>query len=826
MSIERAMVAQWQSRAMAGEVRSLIAREMMKGCAPALATVPVSLEPPFVSLAGALRPEPGEEVEAFRPEAIAALASLTRLPIWPHPDEDSLWRRSESFLKQLSDVERRVGFEIVANGEGAECVLLCGKLDAEVVATAFAGQFPKSTVSEDPAAALARACSQTCQALVLRDYSPAPPYTQLLTGHHELKTSPLRAFLAGAARLPSNMFAFYQCLFQPAAPWHNWHHNVETLVNLEYRLKRASGVAVWERYARDDPSDALLQKSKEVVAKAHSDKPFFFTAVRVGIIGERVDKRMLAPVASFMSLYRRGGRGLEHLSVDDYGTVLPRHVLPSMLLHGATYRPGFLTNSLELASLVHLFPVKDLADALVPIRLPTIETLPVRGDSLSEGTLIGVCNVAGTPHPVCIPKEARRRSTHIIAASGMGKSTVIQRMALQDMEGGSAVIVIDAHGDTVRDLLRVIPRRHHARCIYLDFGDPDWIPIWNPLILPPGADVYRLADNLVSCFRRVFQDWGARLEHVIRNGIIGLSYLESACLADLYTLTRRKSQAGERLRKQIVSAARDETVRAFWDEDFPVDYRSFELQSPRHKISKIYSGGEALRLMFSQSENRISLAKVMDEGMILLVDLSSLGQEVLRAMGGVLLELILVATVSRAGSNRDREGVSLFIDESHLFVSADAIENLLTQARKFGVDLCLAHHLLRQFDSAKVSALSMAGCTIIGRIDRHDGNHFAKDLRGVVEPADLTRLEPFEMVVRTDKEVVRVRTSAPPAPSADACPETILRRSRERYYRRAAQLRWELAKQQSHGRERFVDLGRPENEAATRVGEPEYDDHL
>lgn len=100
----------------------------------------------------------------------------------------------------------------------------------------------------------------------------------------------------------------------------------------------------------------------------------------------------------------------------------------------------------------------------------------------------------------------------------MGKSTLLEHMVLHDLDRCHGVAVLDPHGDLVQRLLRLIPEQHVERTIFFDPGDPDWVPLWNPLSLSVGQDISRTADDLVAGIKSIVYGWGDRLEHLLRHG--------------------------------------------------------------------------------------------------------------------------------------------------------------------------------------------------------------------------------------------------------------------------------------------------------------------
>jgi hypothetical protein len=255
----------------------------------------------------------------------------------------------------------------------------------------------------------------------------------------------------------------------------------------------------------------------------------------------------------------------------------------------------------------------------------------------------------------------------------MGKSTVIVNIFLQDIKAGQGAALIDIHGDLVHQAIEIIPPEHYPRCIFFDPGDPEGIPLWNPLALTTDCIIHRQANNLVASFKRVFTGWGDRLEHVLRNGNIGLSFIpEPSTLLDLYSLVRQGGKENERLREAIIASTADGPVRQFWAEDFKKDYRKSDLQAPRHKLSKLVSAG-TVSLMLSQSQNRIDFRRIMNQGQILLVDLSSIGGEVAEILGNFMLTLMLATALGR---NKTPEANSP-TRTSNMTKSSRKTENLL-----------------------------------------------------------------------------------------------------------------------------------------------------
>jgi len=263
---------------------------------------------------------------------------------------------------------------------------------------------------------------------------------------------------------------------------------------------------------------------------------------------------------------------------------------------------------------------------------------------------------------------------------------------------------------------------------------------------------------------------------------------------DIYNLLRLRTPESEQLRERILAVVQDDPVKKFFETDYLKYYTESDLRTPKHTVAKLLSAGN-VSLMLSQPESLIDLRQIMDEGMILLVDLSDLGDEVREILGSLILASLFMSALGRSRTTSEKAmPFSVFIDGSHLYVSPDTIENIIMQGRRFGINLCLAHQYLKQFQTERTDVLSTVGCTIVGRLDKDDSLFFANALQGKIEPEEIMALGRFEMIARIGSEIVRFKTLPPPAPRDGCNGGEIVEESRRRYCRPAAEVRQMIAK--------------------------------
>ena len=380
----------------------------------------------------------------------------------------------------------------------------------------------------------------------------------------------------------------------------------------------------------------------------------------------------------------------------------------------------------------------------------------------------------------------RNKHVHVIGRPGQGKSSVLEFMILHDINQGHGAAVLDPHGRLVQRLLQLIPPEHADRVIYLDLGDPEWVPIWNPLRCAQGVHINRsrIADELVRSFKSIVDGWGDRLEHLLRHAFFALLHLPQASLLDVANLLRQKSPESQRLRTQLMNVLTDQMARQYWAEDFD-HYRSADLTPPQHKLSKLLTG-ETVALMLSQPESAFNFHQIMDNGQILLINFANVGPEVLEILGCFMLSLLHISALGRNSTQSNRP-FHIYCDEAHRFLT-EAVEHLIAETRKFDVSLTLAHQFMTQFSIAQGDALTGVESTIMFKVNTKDAGHLIKDLQEKVRVKDLVTLQVGHAIARIGNHIVRIKTQEPLNDPAEHCAEQIIAQSRQRYCKPVAEV--------------------------------------
>jgi hypothetical protein len=291
-------------------------------------------------------------------------------------------------------------------------------------------------------------------------------------------------------------------------------------------------------------------------------------------------------------------------------------------------------------------------------------------------------------------------------------------------------------------------------------------------------------------------------------------HLPNGTFLDISDLLRNKSDESKILRREILKVVTNESVQQFWLHDYE-KYGKDDLGPPKNKLSKLLVSG-TVSLMLSQPESRFKFRRIMDEGMILLVNLSTVGS-MREILGCFILSMLHLTALSRSDLPiRDRKQFHIHCDEAHRFMT-DALEDLIAETRKYACSLTLSHQYLSQFGQRKTDAFSSVGSTIIFNVDRRDAQYLTKDLRGLAEVDDLISLEVGNAIARIGTDIVRLKTRPPLAVPHPNFRDRIIEESRRKYYKPVHEVQRWVRRRRDRWRQPFSSLV----PGPSGVGEPD-----
>jgi hypothetical protein len=331
---------------------------------------------------------------------------------------------------------------------------------------------------------------------------------------------------------------------------------------------------------------------------------------------------------------------------------------------------------------------------------------------------------------IMLAPEARRRHLYIVGQTGTGKSTLLLNLIAQDLAAGEGLALLDPHGDLAEAVLLHVPRERINDLVYLNPADGERPIGFNPLSRVPHELKPIVADGVVSAFRHVWpESWGPRLDYILTNGVRALLDVPGGTLLMLPRLLIDDSFRVQLVEQHVV----DPVVRAFWLNEYAGYGDRFQAEaiSPiQNKIGKALIEPR-LRNMLAQPKSTITLRRLMDEGAIVICNLAKgrLGEGTSHLLGALLTTTIAQAAMSRADmSAGDRRVFHLYADEFQSFAT-DSFALILSEARKYGLTLTVAHQYLEQLpDKLRAAVFGNVGSMLACRTGASDAPIVAEQI--------------------------------------------------------------------------------------------------
>lgn len=414
---------------------------------------------------------------------------------------------------------------------------------------------------------------------------------------------------------------------------------------------------------------------------------------------------------------------------------------------------GLIFNTEELASLYH-FPNQS-------VETPNLSwagakkgeapaNLPIKGETVdSDITLIGKTDFRNTEKIFGIKLLDRMQHVYIIGKSGGGKSKLMLNMITDDVMEGRGVIVVDPHGDLAEEAMSIIPSRRIEDVIIFDPADREFPVAFN--LLENVDDDYKsmVTSGFVGIFKKIFgYSWGPRLEHILRNTVLALlDYPESTMLSIPRMLTERA------FREQVIDFIKDPVIQNFWINEFGSMDSKFQTEAVSPILNKVgqFLSTPTIRNIVGQPRTAIDLRQIMDQSKILIVNLSrgKIGEDNAALMGSMIITKVQLAAMSRADMPvEQRSPCFLYVDEFQNFAT-ESFAVILSEARKYGLGLTLAHQFINQMpEEVRDAVFGNVGTSISFRVGAADAEYLAKELAPVFDATDLVNLEKYHIYIK------------------------------------------------------------------------------
>jgi len=664
--------------------------------------------------------------------------------------------------------QRHMSFEIVAHGGLVHYYAVVPLVLVDVIRQAVAAAYPSARLEEVSDTNIFSKVGKM-SGTIGGEFTLRKSFVYPISTYQESKRDASRALLNALSSASREDGIGVQFLLRPA--YDGWAKVSESHVDNMKKNKGkkkglAGGIAVrdimealWKPPENDEkdgsknPEDKQLTSLEQAEVDAISEKtryPAYEILIRVVISSNTAArsqvllKNVIAAFSLFDSPRNNGFKFSLTRNVEEMTTAYIMRFFPQEI------RSNIL-NSVEMATLFHLPGSSAIPTSQVKRQMSKQVDGPT--DVLDEGLLIGYNEFRGVKKPIRIGAKDRRRHVYIIGQTGVGKSVLQENMAYQDMMDGRGFAFIDPHGDLVESLLGKVPKERVEDIIYFNPSD-----MANPIGLnmfefdtPDQKDF--LVQEAINMLYGLYDPGhtgivGPRLEHIFRN----CALLLMADPAGGTFIDVPKCLIDPEFVKSKLKYVKDQQVIDFWTKEFPASQRSNEAgEVISWVVAKFgpFISNDAMRNIIGQTKSGFNLREIMDNNKILLVNLSKgkMGELNSKLLGIIFVMKFQAAAMSRADIPEDqRKDFCLFVDEFQNFAT-DSFESILSEARKYRLNLILANQFTTQLkDSIKGAIFGNVPNKIVGRIGIDDAEVLQKAFTPTFTAEDLTKTPNYNSI--------------------------------------------------------------------------------
>ena len=658
-------------------------------------------------------PKTSEKTPEAAVQFFASLLSLPKKPFF-------------SFKPPVS-----ISLEIASVDQVIHFLIACPRDLTSFVESQISAQYPESILTTLPkdylAGNLPGFTSQTGQLQLSR-----PFYLPLKTFSDLKETDLLSSPLGAMSKAGPEDFMAVQILLAQAG---NWQGYGQGLID--------KGIPLPE--GKSSPHPQAQNITKKITSAG------FWASIR--LIAN--SKESLRSLANSFSVYQSE---VNSLKFKESSSFRRKKFLASLLNRTFELAPkNQILNVEELASLWHppalsLTGIKNIAWGKVsqsepPLNLPTaVDTdeadkkqinFIARTEYKNKVTIFG------------IKKPDRRQHIYIIGKTGTGKSTLIANMAINDLRNKEGLAVIDPHGDLTEILLDYIPSYRVNDVCYLDPSDTGHPFHLNPLEVHNPAYKELVASGIVAIFYKLYAyTWGPRLEHILRNSLLTLLETPEPTLVQIPDLLTNKNFRGK-----IVERLTDPTLKGFWTNEFDKMSENLRAEAVSPILNKVgqFVSSPTIRQIIGSYRSTINLEDIMNQGKVLLVNLSQgkIGEDNSALLGAMIITQLQLAAMNRIRvPEEERKDFYLYVDEFQNFATSAFIK-ILSEARKYRLDLCLTNQYIGQLGEELQKAIfGNAGTLISFVIGATDAAIMSKEFGDIYKPEDLVALSMYQIAIR------------------------------------------------------------------------------
>ncbi|MCX6731771.1 MAG: type IV secretion system DNA-binding domain-containing protein [Candidatus Parcubacteria bacterium] len=399
----------------------------------------------------------------------------------------------------------------------------------------------------------------------------------------------------------------------------------------------------------------------------------------------------------------------------------------------------------------------------------------------------GETNIRNERKRFGIKRQDRTKHTYIIGKTGMGKTTLLENMAIQDILNGEGVGIVDPHGEFAEKMLSFVPEKRLNDVLYFAPHDIDWPVAFNIMENINPNQRYLIANGLLGIFKKIWPDvWSPRMEYILNNCIMALLEYPNSTLLGINRMLSDKSY-----RQEVVSKINDPVVKAFWTEEFakyPERYMTEAGAAIQNKVGQFISN-PVIRNIIGQTKSSFDIRDIMDKKKIFIMNLSKgrIGEENSRLIGAMLITKIYLAAMSRVDvPEEERSDFYLYVDEFQSFAT-ESFKDILSEARKYRLNLILAHQYITQMDeTVRDAVFGNVGTLITFRVGAYDAELLEKEFAPEFYVQDFVNLGFASIYLKLMIDGIASRpfsagTLPPVIAKAESYADKIIEKSRGKY---------------------------------------------
>lgn len=658
--------------------------------------------------------------------------------------------------------QRHISFEIVASDGLVRYYAVVPAVLTETIKQAISAAYPAARLEE---VEMENIFSQQgkMQGVIGGEFELKKDFYYPIATYQESRRDAARALLDALSGVERGDGAAIQIMFRPAPE--NWtnksNQKVESIRNGKSKKGSAAGAldimeALWKpptyginNSSADFPQLTALENEEIQAIEDKTKYPGYEVLTRVITSSSTATKSqaILQSIVSAFSLFDSPRyNGFKFNMTTDVDELITAYIF--RFFPQSTNKN--ILNSVELSTIFHLPDQNSIPTGKVErqrIRQVDGPTEPMR-----EGLLIGVNEFRGIEKQIRLGINDRRRHTYIIGQTGMGKSKLLENLAYQDIMEGRGFCFIDPHGDSAEELLGMIPQSRMDDVIYFNPSDTENPLGFNIFEIESPEDMDFVISETNSMLESLFDPGntgvvGPRMQNIVRNAaLLLMSDPDGGTFMDI-----PKVLVDPEFAKQKIKYLRNQRAIDFWTKEWPASQRSNDAGEVVSWVVSKWAPFESglINNIIGQKKSAFNIREVMDNNKILLVNLSKgkLGEAAAKLLGMVFVMKFQAAAMSRADIPEDeRKDFCLFVDEFQNFAT-DSFESILSEARKYRLNLILANQFITQLkDSIKGAIFGNVPNKIVGRIGIEDAEILQKNFTPTFTAEDLTRTPNYNSI--------------------------------------------------------------------------------